>query len=91
MNVFEVSGPEWLDEGDMTSCEQCGHWSSFSAGFEYDDGEYVRGWYNDEMSCYNWIWYYVDEGTVENFWAFLTEMDTDEAKQILNELNRLGL
>lgn len=98
MRVFEVSGPDWLDD-DSSSCETCGHWSSFSAGFEYGDAGYVQGWYDDEISCYNWVsygsWLYVTiedgEDTAERFREFLTETDTEEAQQILDELDGLDL
>lgn len=123
MSVFEVSGPEWLTEEpiDWRSCETCGHWSSFSAGFEYNQEGYVQGWYEDEISCFGgarYSWWIGDmfreylnpeceEGTcdedclcdlaeepedsVTRFRQFLTETDTDEAQQILDELERLGL
>lgn len=101
MSVFEVSGPEWLEDDDVASCEQCGHWSSFDAGFEYNEEGYVQGWYSDEISCYSWTAYdswlyggsYGDEDldTVERFREFLIETDSEEAKQVLAELDRLGL
>lgn len=101
VSTFIVSGPDWLDE-DNSSCETCGHWSSFDAGFEYNEEEgYVQGWYSDEISCYNWAaydsWLYggscedEDLDTVDRFREFLTETDSEEAQQILDELNRLGL
>lgn len=112
MSRFEVFGPDWLtgEPTDWRSCETCGHWSSFDAGFEYNEGGYVRGWYENEISCYNWVsydsWLYnefqddwdsdkydgsEDFDTAERFREFLTETDSEEAQQILDELNRLGL
>lgn len=62
---------------------------------------YAGGWYEDEISCFGWARYeswlyrdsYEDENldTVDRFREFLTETDTIEAQQILDELNRLGL
>lgn len=101
MSTFIVSGPEWLEDSDMASCEQCGHWSSFDAGFEYNEEGYVQGWYEDEISCFGGarydFWLYQDSNededldTSERFREFLTETDTEEAEQILDELERLGL
>ena len=98
VSTFIVSGPDWLDD-DTSGCETCGHWSSFDAGFEYGDAGYVRGWYEDGISCYDrvsygsWLYYMIEDGedTAERFREFLTETDTEEAQQILDELNRLGL
>lgn len=121
VSTFIVAGPDWLEDSDMASCESCGHWSSFDAGFEYNESGYLRGWYEDEISCFGGDSYQrwlncefleydnpdceegdcdedclcavsrAPEDTVNRFREFLTEADTEEAKQILDELNRLGL
>lgn len=84
--VFTVDGPLWLE--GQESCESCGHYSSFEAGFEIEGGEYVRGWYNDTISCYDWDWYDPEKDTVEAFREFLGGERREEAEELLEILNR---
>lgn len=83
--TVELPTPEWLLDGGLSSCEQCGHYSNFEAGFEVEDGRYVRGWYSDEISCYNWRWYDPEEDTREAFEEFLRSIDELELLEKLNE------
>lgn len=89
MSVYEVAGPAWLYEGDDSYCEQCGHSSGFEAGFQYHEGKFISGWYNDYISCYGGYTYYGDDDgnhSLESFREFLKGVDQEEAVSLLRAL-----
>lgn len=86
--IFEVDEPEWLK--GSRECETCGHWATFEAGFATEDGEYVEGWYRDDISCFESLYYDPEVDTLEEFRSFLQRVDfMDEAKELLKVLEGL--
>lgn len=83
----------WFDEPEgisqWGSCGSCGHYSSFDGGFEVgSSGEYVRGWFDDMVSCYDWVVYDpVDdkEDTLDEFRKFLEVNGYEQELAVLDE------
>lgn len=74
--VIFFEGPAGIDQ--WGACGTCGHYSTFDGGFEVGSaGEYVRGWLDDMVSCYDWVSYDPadddKEDTLDEFRKFLKE------------------